>query len=50
MPVSETAMPGWAIKLHVQGTGIPYGIAIAASGLVMYPSTNWYQALARGAL
>lgn len=45
VPVSETALPSWAVKLHVQGTGIPYGIAIAASGLVMYPSTVWYHAL-----
>lgn len=46
VPVSATALPGWAVKLHAQGTGIPYGLAIAASGLVMYPQTIWYQALA----
>ncbi|MEQ1672046.1 MAG: prepilin peptidase [Hyphomicrobium sp.] len=45
VPVSAEALPPWAVKLHVQGTGIPYGIAIAASGLVMYPSTIWYHAL-----
>lgn len=45
IPVSVDAVPGWAAKLHVQGTGIPYGIAIAASGLLMYPSTAFYQAL-----
>jgi prepilin peptidase CpaA len=43
IPVSADALPPWALKLHVQGTGIPYGIAIAASALVMYPSTLWYQ-------
>jgi prepilin peptidase CpaA len=37
-------MPEWAVKLHAKGTGIPYGIAIAASALVVYPQTIWYQA------
>lgn len=45
VPVTADALPPWAAKLHVQGTGIPYGIAIAASGLIMYPSTLWYHAL-----
>lgn len=45
IPVAADAVPGWAARLHVQGTGIPYGIAIAASGLLMYPSTAFYQAL-----
>ncbi len=46
VPVSAEVVPGWAAKLHVQGTGIPYGIAIAASGLLMYPQTILYLALA----
>lgn len=50
VPVSATVLPEWAMKLHVQGTGIPYGLAIAASGLLMYPSTTWYQALAAALL
>lgn len=45
IPVTADAVPGWAARLHVQGTGIPYGIAIAASGLMMYPSTAFYLAL-----
>ena len=45
VPVSAEVLPPWAVNLHVQGTGIPYGMAIAASGLVMYPSTIWYHAL-----
>lgn len=45
IPVTVDAVPGWAARLHVQGTGIPYGIAIAASGLMMYPSTAFYLAL-----
>lgn len=44
IPVAADAVPGWAARLHVQGTGVPYGIAIAASGLLMYPSTAFYQA------
>lgn len=39
-------MPGWAQRLHVQGTGIPYGIAISAAALLLYPQTSWFQALA----
>lgn len=45
IPAKEFALPGWAQRLHTQGTGIPYGIAIAAAGLVMYPSTTWFHAL-----
>ena len=41
---SVTLLPSWAIKLHADGSGIPYGIAIAASALVVYPQTIWYQA------
>lgn len=46
IPVSPDAVPAWAAKLHVAGTGIPYGMAIAASGLLMYPSTVFYRAFA----
>jgi prepilin peptidase CpaA len=45
MPVTAFPLPAWAIKLHAKGSGIPYGIAIALSGLVMYPSTIWYHHL-----
>ena len=44
--VSSDVFPDWAVKLHAPGTGIPYGIAIAASGLMMYPMTLWYRAFA----
>jgi prepilin peptidase CpaA len=39
-------VPEWALKLHRQGTGIPYGIAIAAGALLIYPHTAWFIALA----
>ncbi len=45
VPVNAEVVPSWAVRLHAQGTGIPYGMAIAAAGLVMYPSTIWYQLL-----
>lgn len=47
VPAHSLALPPWAIRLHAHGTGIPYGIAIAAAGLVLYPSTPFFLALAR---
>jgi prepilin peptidase CpaA len=35
----------WAMRLHDPKTGIPYGIAIAAAALVVYPSMPWSIAL-----
>jgi prepilin peptidase CpaA len=32
----------WAINLHHAKSGIPYGIAIAAAGLHVFPSTSWF--------
>ena len=29
----------WATRLHEPGTGIPYGIALASAGLLLYPET-----------
>ncbi|MGQ0446570.1 MAG: A24 family peptidase [Beijerinckiaceae bacterium] len=29
----------WATRLHEPGTGIPYGIALATAGLMLYPET-----------
>ncbi len=36
----------WAMRLHRQSTGIPYGIALAAAGLCIYPTTPWFSSLA----
>jgi prepilin peptidase CpaA len=44
VPVASLALPGWAMRLHQDGSGIPYGIAIAASALLVYPQTVWFQA------
>jgi len=34
----------WIVRLHETGGGVPYGIALAASALVVYPSTGWMPA------
>jgi prepilin peptidase CpaA len=40
-------LPAWlagdvyAAKLHQPDSGVPYGIALAAAALVIYPSTIW---------
>ena len=44
VPVASLALPGWAMRLHQDGSGIPYGIAIAASALLVYPQTIWFTA------
>jgi prepilin peptidase CpaA len=36
----------WIARLHDVKTGIPYGIALAAAGLVVYPDTAFMRALA----
>ncbi|PNE12664.1 MAG: peptidase [Beijerinckiaceae bacterium] len=36
----------WAIRLHEPGTGIPFGIALASAGLILYPETAIWLAAA----
>lgn len=31
----------WVVRLHEKGGGIPYGIALAAAALIVYPHTAW---------
>jgi prepilin peptidase CpaA len=31
----------WILRLHEKGGGVPYGIALAASAMVVYPHTGW---------
>jgi len=31
----------WVARLHHEGGGVPYGIALAAAGLAIYPHTAW---------
>jgi prepilin peptidase CpaA len=46
VPAGALPLPGWAVRLHAKGEGMPYGVAIAAGALAIYPSTNLYAALA----
>lgn len=46
IPAEAMALPPWAQRLHTHGGGIPYGIAIAAAALMLYPSTAWFKAFA----
>jgi prepilin peptidase CpaA len=36
----------WAMRLHDKKVGIPYGIALAAAALWIYPSTPWFASFA----
>jgi prepilin peptidase CpaA len=35
----------WAERLHQEGGGVPYGIALAAAALLVYPQTQWMTTL-----
>ncbi len=35
----------WIERLHAKDGGIPYGIALAAAALIVYPQTPWLQAI-----
>ena len=39
----------WIARLHNKTEGVPYGIALAAAGLVLFPQTVWLEAAARAA-
>ena len=43
VPVDVYPIPDWAHRLHARSAGIPYGIAIAAGAMFMYPKTPWFQ-------
>jgi prepilin peptidase CpaA len=36
----------WALRLHRQDAGIPYGLALAAGALLVYPNTVWFTSFA----
>ena len=36
----------WAERLHEKDAGVPYGIALAAAALCVYPDTIWMKAVA----
>lgn len=41
LPLFVCTQP-WAVRLHDRRTGIPYGIALAAGALLIYPHTSWF--------
>ncbi len=40
LPVTMARWP-WVARLHQKGGGVPYGIALAAAALLVYPDTVW---------
>lgn len=42
---SETGMTAWMKNFHGGSPQLPYGIAIAAGGVVIFPATWWVQQL-----
>lgn len=38
------ARQGWILRLHETDGGVPYGIALAAAALAVYPKTGWMPA------
>lgn len=47
MPLPQfLAAQHWAQRLHRKDGGVPYGIALAAAALFIYPDTPWMQAIA----
>jgi len=39
------ARQAWILRLHETGGGVPYGIALAAAALAVYPKTGWMPAI-----
>jgi prepilin peptidase CpaA len=35
----------WAERLHSKDAGVPYGVALAAAALLLYPDTIWMKPL-----
>jgi prepilin peptidase CpaA len=38
-PAGALPLPNWASRLHNRGEGMPYGVAITAGALIVYPLT-----------
>lgn len=37
----------WIARLHAGETGVPYGVALATAGLLVFPETAWMTAMPR---
>jgi len=35
----------WIVRLHLADSGVPYGVAVAMAGLVVFPHTRWILSL-----
>ena len=35
----------WIARLHEKGAGVPYGVALAAAALFVYPQTGWMSSI-----
>jgi prepilin peptidase CpaA len=44
-PVTALPLPAWALRLHMPRGPIPYGIAIAAGALAIFPKTELFLSL-----
>ena len=40
LPAALERQP-WIMRLHEAGGGVPYGIALAAAAMMVYPKTGW---------
>lgn len=45
-PEGSLRVPAWLLRLQAPETGIPYGLAIAAAALWLYPMSDLYRGLA----
>lgn len=45
-PEGSMNAPSWILRLQARETGMPYGIAIAAGALLVYPQTVFFHGLA----
>ena len=43
---ASLARQAWLVRIHTAGNGVPYGIALAAAGLTLYPDTALWAAAA----
>lgn len=49
MPLPLFMQREWVLRLHDRNAGIPYGVALAAAGLLMFPETIWLKVAAHAA-
>ena len=45
VPEGFLGQPQWLVKLHSKESGIPYGVAISAAAMILYPASPWFGAM-----